>query len=398
MNIKIQGSAVCGKVNSIPSKSFVHRILICDFLSGKEVRDEFNGFSSKDILATANCLRAIRKGEKELNCFESGSTLRFLIPLSASIGGEFKFFGQGKLMERPNEQLFAVLNEKGVEIEKCADFIKIKGKLSAGEYKIRGDISSQYITGLMFALSNLKESSKIILTTPLSSKPYVDITQEVLSAYGVNIEKTEYGFFIKGNQKFNGNLAPEGDWSNMATFLVLGALAGDITIKGLNLNSVQGDKEILSVLKCAGAIIEQKEKEIRVKRSEIKGFSFNADACPDLVPVLAVLGAVAKGKTEIHGVERLKIKESDRILSTISMLKAFNINAESDGKSIIIYGGTVKPGKVDSFNDHRIVMASAILSTLCQEESQIFNANAVEKSYPTFFKDYISVGGKAVEF
>ena len=398
MNIKIQGSTICGEINSIPSKSFVHRILICDFLSGREIRDEFNGFSSKDILATANCLKALRKGEKELNCFESGSTLRFLLPLSASIGGEFKFFGQGKLMERPNEELFAVLGQKGVEIEKGNGFIKLKGKLIAGEYKIRGDISSQYITGLMFALSNLDGDSKIILTTPLSSKPYVDITLQVLSAYGVNIETTEYGFFIKGGQKINGNLEPEGDWSNMATFLVLGAIAGDISVKGLNLNSVQGDKAILSVLKSAGAKIEQNQNEIRVKKSELKGFTFNADACPDLVPVLSVLGAVAKGKTEIFGIERLKIKESDRILSTLSMLKAFKVKAESDGKSITIYGGQVKGGEINSFNDHRIVMASAILGALCQDESLIFNASAVEKSYPTFFKDYISVGGKAVEF
>lgn len=398
MNIKIQGAIVNGEINAIPSKSYAHRILICDFLSGKEIRDEFNGFSSKDILATANCLKALKNGEKELNCFESGSTLRFLLPLSASIGGEFKFVGQGKLMKRPNDELFLVLREQGLEVQKLDNSIILKGKLKEGEYKIRGDISSQYITGLMFALSNLSGDSKIILTTPLSSKAYVDITMQVLSSYGVNIEKTDYGFFIKGGQKFNGNLYPEGDWSNMATFLVLGAVAGDVTVKGLNLDSVQGDKAILSVLESAGAIVEKSNGDIRVKKSELTGFTFNADNCPDLVPVISVLGAVAKGTTVITGVERLKIKESDRILSTLSSLNAFGVKAESDQKSITIYGGEVKSGKINSFNDHRIVMAGAILGAIASSESMIFDANAVQKSYPTFFKDYLSVGGKAVEF
>ena len=398
MNIKLSKATICGEINAIPSKSFAHRILICDFLAGKSIRTEFNGFSSKDILATANCLTAIRNGQKELDCFESGSTLRFLMPLCASIGGKFTFFGQGKLLSRPNDELFATLREKGIVIDQTKEHIKIKGKLINGEYKIRGDISSQYITGLLFALANLDGDSKIILTTPLSSKAYVDITIEVLKNYGVNIEPTEYGFFVKGNQKFVGGFEPEGDWSNMATFLVLGAVAGDVTVKGLNLNSVQGDKQILGILKSAGAIIEQEKGKIRVKKSELNGFTFSADSCPDLVPVASVLGAVAKGKTIIKDIKRLKIKESDRVLSTISTLKAFGIKAESDGDSIVIYGGVVKGGEINSFNDHRIVMQGAILGALSQEESKIFDASAVQKSYPTFFNDYLSVGGKAVEF
>ena len=398
MNVKLSKATICGELNAIPSKSFAHRILICDFLSENEIRGEFNGFFSKDILATANCLRAIRKGENKLDCVESGSTLRFLIPLCASIGGEFSFYGQGKLLVRPNDALFCVLREKGIEIEQNKECIKIKGKLCSGDYKIRGDISSQYITGLMFALANLDGNSKILLTTPLSSKAYVDITKEVLANYGVKVEQTEYGFFVKGNQKFSGQFEPEGDWSNMATFLVLGAVAGEIVIKGLNPNSVQGDREILTILQSAGAIIEQENGKIRVKKSELKGFTFNADCCPDLVPVASVLGAVANGKTIIKNVQRLKIKESDRVLSTISTLKAFGVRAESQGDDIIIYGGLVSGCEVDSFNDHRIVMQSAILGAIALGNSKIFNANAVQKSYPTFFNDYLCVGGKAVEF
>ena len=397
MNIKIQGALTSGKINAIPSKSYAHRILICDFLSGKEILQEFNGFSSKDILATANCLKAIRKGERELNCVESGSTLRFLLPLCSSIGGEFVFKGQGKLLERPNDELFAVLRKKGISVEKTSEYIRLNGKLVPGEYKIRGDISSQYITGLLLSLPTLNGDSQIVLTSPMSSRPYVDITIEVLKSYGVEIKETKDGFIIKGNQKFNGNLYAEGDWSNMATFLVLGAVAGDITVKGLNLKSVQGDKKVLSVLESAGAIIEKGENEITVRKSELKGFTFDADDCPDLVPVLSTLGAVASGKTVINNVERLRIKESDRILSTLSTLRAFGIKAESDQKTLTIYGGKINNGEINSFNDHRVVMAGAILGAVAKGESKIFDANAVEKSYPTFVKDYLSIGGKAVE-
>ena len=398
MNITLSKATICGEINAIPSKSFAHRILICDFLAGKNIRTEFNGFSSKDILATANCLTAIRNGQNKLDCVESGSTLRFLMPLCASIGGEFTFLGQGKLLLRPNDELFSALREKGIEIDQTKECIKLKGKLISGEYKIRGDISSQYITGLMFALANLEGNSKILLTTALSSKAYVDITIEVLKNYGVNIEPTEYGFFVKGNQKFVGGFEPEGDWSNMATFLVLGAVAGDITVNGLNQNSVQGDKQILSILQSAGAIIEQENGKIRVKKSELNGFTFSADSCPDLVPVASAIGAVAKGKTIIKDIQRLKIKESDRVLSTISTLRAFGIDAESDGQSITIFGGQVKGAEINSFNDHRIVMQGAILGAIALGNSKIFDANAVQKSYPTFFNDYLSVGGNLVEF
>ena len=397
MNIKLKKATICGSINAIPSKSFAHRILICDFLAQKPIKIEFNGFSSKDILATANCLTDIRNGKTQLHCGESGSTLRFLLPLCCSIGGEFSFFGQGKLLERPNDELFSVLREKGAKVEQTKEFIKIKGKICSGEYKIRGDISSQYITGLFFALSNLEGDSKIVLTTPLSSKAYLDITLQVLAGYGVNIETTEYGFFIKGNKKFVGQFEIEGDWSNMATFLILGAVAGDITVKGLNLESVQGDKAVMSVLQKAGAIIERDADKIRVKKSQLKGFTFDADNCPDLVPVVSVLGALAKGKTVINNVQRLKIKESDRILSTLSTLKAFGIKAESDGESITIYGGKVKGAKINSFNDHRIVMASAVLGAVADGESVINGAEAVQKSYPTFFDDYSKLGGKISE-
>lgn len=398
MNVRIDACTIKGQINAIPSKSFAHRVCICDFLSNKEIKDSYSNFNSKDISATANCLRAIRRGEKTLDCDESGSTLRFLLPLCASLGEEFLFVGKGRLMQRPNQELFEVLTSNGVSVSQDETGIKIKGKLTCGEYRLRGDVSSQYISGLLMALANLDGDSKIVLTTPLSSKPYVDITIEVLREYGIEIKSLENGYFIKGNQTFNGLGKVEGDWSNMAFFLCLGAISGEITVNGLNLNSVQGDKKILSVLESAGAKAVCDDDKITVKKSALKAFTMNADDCPDLVPICAVLGAYALGTSVIKNVERLRIKESDRITSTIAMLKAFNIKAEFNGKDLIVYGGSVKGGKIDSFNDHRIVMASAVLGAGAIGQSEIIDADAVNKSYPTFFNDYQSVGGIANEF
>ena len=397
MNIKIQPSKINGKISAIASKSFAHRILICDFLAGNNLRSEFNGFTSKDILATANCLRAIRSGKRILDCDESGSTLRFLIPLCAGLGGEFTFLGKGRLLSRPNTPLLNALAKSGVFFEENKEYIKIWGKLNSGEFEIAGDISSQYVTGLIMALAMLKGDSKIILTSPLASKPYVDITLSVLKDYGIEIQNTDYGYFVKGEQKFSGEMSAEGDWSNMAFYLVLGAVNGEITVSGLNLNSVQGDKKILEILKSANANVVACANEITVTKSQLKGFTMDANDCPDLVPICAVLGAVASGKTIINNIERLRIKESDRVVSTIEMLKSFGIMAEEKESSMIIYGGKAKGGSVSSFNDHRIVMSSAVLGAVADGESEILDAGAVDKSYPTFFNDYNSVGGKASE-
>ena len=246
MNVKITGAKTQGVINAIPSKSYAHRIAICKYLAGQTPRVDCGQFTSKDIEVTVNCLENLLEGVRTLDCGESGSTLRFLLPLCASLGGEYTFIGHGKLMERPLEQLFIALEDNGVTIEK-SDVIKINGKLKAGEYKIRGDISSQYVSGLLMALPTLESDSKITLTTPLVSAPYVEITLQVLNEFGVKIERTSDGFIIKGNQHYNGDLVPEGDWSNGAFFLVLGALNGDITVKGLNLNSAQGDKYIIDI-------------------------------------------------------------------------------------------------------------------------------------------------------
>lgn len=394
MIVNVQKANIDGEINAIPSKSYAHRISICNFLSGKDGKADCGDFISKDIEVTAKCLSALKNGQRVLDCGESGSTLRFMIPLCASIGGRFEFICHGRLINRPNDELFSALNQHGITaVQK--DTIVIDGKLTGGEFFIRGDVSSQYISGLLMALPCLKDDSQITLTTPLASEPYVDITLEVLEKYGVNIQKKPNGFIIKGGQKFNGDLLPEGDWSNASAFLVLGAICGRVKVNGLNVNSSQGDKRILQVLEQAGCNVTVDKTGIETKKSKLNSFVFDAEDCPDLVPVVSVLGAFADGMTVITNVERLALKESDRILSTLETLRAFGITASSDGHTIAIYGGNVKKATVDSFNDHRIVMAGAILS--CATGGIITNADAINKSYPNFFEHLRDVGGKVSE-
>ena len=396
MNIKIRGEKAQGVINAIPSKSYAHRIAICKYLAGQTPRVDCGQFTSKDIEVTTNCLENLMQGITSLDCGESGSTLRFLLPLCAALGGQYTFVGHGKLLERPLGQLFSALEDKGVSVKKT-DVIEIFGKLCAGEYKIRGDISSQYVSGLLMALPTLEGDSKITLTTPLVSAPYVEITLQVLKEFGVHIERVENGFLIKGNQRYNGNLIPEGDWSNSAFFLTLGAINGDITVNGLNLNSAQGDKYIIDILRLANADVRLTEDGARVVKSDLTAFTFDAEDCPDLVPIASVLASCAKGKTVIKNIERLKLKESDRGQSTIAMLSSFGIKAETDGKDLIVYGGKAKAGIVDGFNDHRIVMSASVMASVIDGQTEIVGAQAVNKSYPTFFEHFNLLGGNACE-
>lgn len=396
MNVLVKKSQACGEIDAITSKSYAHRIAICSYFSGEEILERYGDFTSEDIAVTAKCLKAIRSGKRRLDCNESGSTLRFLIPFCASLGGEWELTGSERLMERPNDELFKVLTEHGIKTT-SGKTIKIDGKLQSGEFRIRGDISSQYVSGLLMALPSILGDSEIILTSPLASSPYVDITKEVLLGFGVKIKDTKNGFYIKGNQKYTGKISPEGDWSNAAFFLVYGAISGKVKVNGLNLNSKQGDRYILEILKQAGAKVVTFGDSVEVEKAELTAFTFDAENCPDLVPIASVLAGFAKGRTTIKNIKRLKIKESDRVESIIAMLKAFNVNAYSDGENLYVDGGKPSCGEINSFNDHRIVMSASILASGCDGESKIFNAQAVNKSYPTFFLDYKKLGGDTYE-
>ena len=404
---KVKPTKLNGEIFAPPSKSFAHRILICAYLSGKRITVKNIG-SSDDAFVTLNALKTmgakiseisdgvvIEKGEMPsdkvvIDCGESGSSLRFLLPVASALGLKATFTGRGKLLERPIKELTSTLNLHGANI----DGYEVKGKLLSGVYEIDGNISSQYVTGLLLALSTLDGESEIVINGKLVSEPYVDITLSVLSSFGVEYSKTSSGYKIKGG--YNATVTEhtvEGDWSGASFPLVLGAIGGEVTVRGLNLNSVQGDRKILKILERFGANVSLNGDSVTVKKSTLNAISLDMDDVPDLCQIVSVLGAYAKGTTEIYGVERLKIKESDRILAIKNMLKVAKINSEYDGEKIIVHGGLVNGGEFDGGKDHRTVMSSAVLATSANGDSVINGAEFYRKSYPEFTSDYKKLGG-----
>lgn len=393
--VEIKNSILNGEVVIPPSKSAAHRALICSFLAdGGEVNPIIDSY---DMRATTGALSAIKNDEEIVDCIESGSTLRFLIPVAAALGKSVTFVGSGRLPERPIGDYLRLFPQHNV---KCVSEgglpLKISGKLTSGDYEIAGNVSSQYITGLLLALPILDGDSRIILTTPLQSKPYVDMTIKVMSDYGVEALETNYGYFIKGNQSYQKrNYIVESDWSQAAFFLVAGAISGDVTLLGLDLNSTQGDKEVVNILKRFGACIEVNEKYIRAKKSALVGIEIDATDIPDMVPSLAVAAAYANGTTTIKGAERLRLKESDRIESVVENLKKMGVDVSETPDGMIINGGELNGAKLDGYNDHRIVMAFSVAGLLANGKTTITDALSINKSYPSFFDDYNALGGKA---
>ncbi len=395
MNVKLIPSVAKGSVTPPSSKSYAHRLLVCAALSDGESVIENIG-TNDDILATAECLnnmganvtidgttatvRGIKHGERADNlslfCNESGSTLRFLIPLSLVFSKEIIFSGKGRLMERPQtvyEELFAT---KGCSLEKTEDSLIVKGELHSGVYEVAGDVSSQFITGLLFTLPLLKGDSEIRLTTPLQSAPYVDITIDVLSHFGVEIEETVTGFFIKGSQSYvPRNAVCEGDWSNAAFLDGFDLAGGEVTFENMNLHSKQGDmiyRDYFSLL-CEGT------PELDISQ------------CPDLGPVLIACAVLKNGAT-LKGTNRLKIKESDRGQVMAQELRKFGVSLEIGDDYIIVPQSELKAPdeNIDCHNDHRIAMSFALLCSVTG--GTLEGAECVNKSYPEFFKDIKELG------
>ncbi len=398
MNIKINPTKLKGYVNVPASKSIAHRMLICSALAnGKSIIGNIN--YSKDIEATINAMKALGaeiftdKNNAEINgivhipeksvinCNESGSTLRFIIPVATALGIKTEFHGRGRLPQRPIDIYTRELSKHGITFDYNNTMpFTVSGQLSNGIYKIEGNVSSQFITGLLFALPLLNDDSEIVMTSHLESRPYVDITIDVLKKFGIIIEETGKGFHIKGNQTYkaySGNV--EGDFSQAAFFYVANSLGSSIMLGNLNTNSVQGDKKIIEI----------------INQTEQNGF-FNADCSdiPDLVPVLAVLASFGKKTSTIYNAERLKIKESNRLETTAELINNLggDVKITSDGL-IIRPTNNMHGGTIESFGDHRIVMAGAVMATALKEELIINGAEAVTKSYPDFFEDYKKLGG-----
>ncbi len=415
MNALINPSQIGGKINSIPSKSYAHRILICSALSNAPTNIIMDTQFSKDIEATIGCLKALgcnidKNGDKSMNvfpaqnisnapvldCIESGSTLRFLLPVATALGNNSSFTGTGRLPSRPISVLLNQLEEHSVTFSSNQLPLTSNGKMNGGLFELGGNISSQFITGLLLALPLTKEGGEIKLLSPLESKSYVDITIEVMEIFGVCVKRTETGYIVPENSRY---ISPEkivvqGDWSNAAFWLCGGAISKEIICTGLDCNSAQGDKAILDILRLYGAKVEQYNNSIKIAPKDRIPFCIDAKNIPDLVPIVCVIASVANGVSIVKNTQRLKLKECDRIEAVIKLLQSLGSNASYSNGELKIWGnGNLKGGNVDGFNDHRIVMSAAIASTVCSDKVLINDAQAVLKSYPNFFEDFKMLGG-----
>ncbi len=407
-----------GTVLVPPSKSFSHRAVICAALSGEECLISPLVFS-QDVLATIDGMKSLGaeielfengikiKGFKRpseevfVDCFDSGSTLRFLIPVAAALGIKTVFKRSESLAKRPIKVLLDALEKAGVKSEIGEDFsLKISGKINPGEFSLSGDVSSQFVSGLLMVLPMLGKSSKIALTSRIESSGYIEITDEVMKKFGVLTEKTENGFIIKENQKYKPlDYTVEGDWSQAAFFMAMGALGGSVGVKGLNKNSCQADKMIFNFLENFGANISWDKNEVKVNKSKLKAVNIDAAEVPDLVPVLAVLAANAEGETRIKNVRRLRFKECDRLSAISEELAKIGVKIEASENELKITGGKNYSGcEVSSHNDHRIAMALTVMASCVEGNITILNSECVKKSYPEFFKDYNLLGGEADVF
>lgn len=412
MNLCITPSPLGGELEAIPSKSDAHRVLILAALSRGTTRIEIRRLSD-DIQTTIDCLCALgatieRTADAvivqgisaftehpELNCRESGSTLRFLLPVAAVCGVHARFTGSGRLPERPIGELMEAMRQHGVCFSADRLPFSMEGTLSGGEYALAGNISSQYLTGLLLALPLAKEDSSLKLTTKLESAAYVEMTLRSLRSFGAVAEEQDGAYRIPGSQvcRSPGIVSVEGDWSNAAFFLAAGALKSRVRLTGLSASSPQGDKAILSALTRFGAKVLQSYDVVEVSPGELHGCELDVSETPDLLPILAVLAANAAGETRLVNAARLRYKESDRLTATANLVNTLGGNAQELPDGLIVSGGGLSGGTVDGCRDHRIVMAAAIASIACREPVTILGADAVNKSYPEFFEDFTRLGG-----
>ena len=414
MNIVIEPSPLKGEIAAIPSKSVAHRMLICAALADGPTTLRIPK-TSDDIDATADCLRALGaaitvnnedyivepiaqiENIPLLDCGESGSTLRFLLPVAAAAADRCRFDGHGRLPERPLSDLTDAMKEHGVSFDGEKLPFTIGGRLRGGIYRLPGNVSSQYITGLLLALPLCEEDSVIELTTALESASYIDITLSVLKTFGITVHCERNRYIIPGKQVFRspGTLPVEGDWSNAAFFLTAAALNNDIAMTGLNPNSAQGDLKIIALLEQLGAVTQKDNGRLTLRSDDLKGCTIDIQDTPDLLPVLSVAAAFAQGKTTFINAARLRLKESDRLASSAAMIENLGGRAEVGEDELTVYGTGLIGGTVESCNDHRIAMSAAVAATRCSKPVTILNAEAVKKSYPGFYNDYNKTGGKA---
>ncbi len=439
MDVRIEPVAYLdGPVAAIPSKSDVHRKLICAALADRPtellVSTTPNARLSADIHATMACLTAlgatfqvdpaspppdaqdalvvlpgtsifvtpIRQVPENplLDCGESGSTFRFLLPVATALCDHVRFTGSGRLPERPIGDLTHAMTTHGVSFSADKLPFETHGKLTGGAFTLPGNVSSQYITGLLLALPNLPGDSTLTLTTKLESAAYVDITLAALNQFGVSVNPTDTGWSVPGRQTFHTGerCLADGDWSNAAFFLTAGILGKDrnhnVAVLDTRNDSPQGDRAIVPLLRKFRAKIYADDGFLLPFASKLYPADIDVSEVPDLLPILAVAAAFAKGKSHFTNAARLRLKESDRLKTTAAMLNTLGGKVVEQPAGLIVHGGRpLTGGTVDGANDHRIVMAAAIAATYCKGPTTILGAEAVNKSYPDFFEVYQKLGG-----
>lgn len=419
MDVSITPHDLFGTVEAIPSKSCTHRALICaSFANG--TTNITCPYISDDILVTVECLKALgttiartkqgfrvvpAKGQNrpqsvQLNCKESGTTLRFLLPLLGALHVNATITAEGRLFSRPLEPLISELSAHGMSFSwQEKKYLEVSGQLNGGSFKLPGDISSQFISGLLLSLPLLNQSSTIQITGPIQSKDYLAITEQVMRDFGVTaaFDASNTTYTIEPQHYiFPSVYSLEGDWSNAAPWLVAGAIGQGVEVTGLSMQSVQGDRAILAALSLVGARVSRHQQSAASMMEHLRPFTISISEICDLAPVLAALAAFIPGTSKLTDIQRLRLKESDRVQSICDTLKAFGVTVElSEDQAALIITGGKQPTSciVDSCNDHRIVMMASILASYATGPVIITHAEAINKSYPLFFEHFKQLGG-----
>jgi len=387
VNLTITPTLLGGAVTPPPSKSQAHRYLIAASLAGPGSVIHHLA-DSQDIQATRRCMAALKTDGNflpRLDCGESGSTLRFLLPIALALRGGGVFTGHGRLMERPQKPYFDLFEEKGIRYGLEDGVLTVEGALRPGTYRLPGNVSSQFVTGLLYALPLLEGDSEIVLTTPLESRGYVDMTLEALEQFGICVSEADGRFLVPGGQRYRPcELTIEADWSQAAFWIAARHLGSEVEIDGLNLRSTQGDQV---VSRCAQMLSEPGDVEI-----DISG-------CPDLAPPLAAMAAVRRGTTRLTNAARLRLKESDRLAAIAGALNELGGAVEELPDSLVIRGArALSGGTADCRSDHRIAMMAAVAATRCRAPAVLLGAECVAKSYPDFWEHYRMLGGIVHEY
>lgn len=431
VSLKIDPVRLNGDVKIPPSKSMAHRAVICGALCSGISKVE-NIDYSEDIIATIEGMKTLgavitkyddyievqgifseknkRESIRTIDCNESGSTLRFLVPISLLFDGITRFIGRGNLGKRPLTTYYNIFDNQKINyiLEEGNLNLVVDGNLRSGNFEVEGNVSSQFITGLMFTLPLLDGDSKIIITTEMESKGYIDLTLKAMDDFGIEVINNDYKeFIIKGNQSYNSrDYRVEGDYSQGAFFLAADALGSEVILRDLELTSLQGDKEVIEILERMNVemsnvdITDTENGIIGSVKSNLIATVIDGSQCPDIIPVLAVVASLSKGTTKIINASRLRIKECDRLKAITTELLKLGADIKETEDGLIIEGKEELVGGVEvwSWNDHRIAMSLAIAATKCKKSIILKDWECISKSYPNFFEDYRELGGKVNEW